>query len=791
MAQKNFLLAPLGKIIAASWVWNAAAVGLEPGVLPPIFITGPSISGIPAVGQTLTGAVGTISGGGVSARQWLRNGAAISGATAATYVLVTADIDATITFRVTAAGSGGTAVADSAGFGPIAAPTPFSAVAADGWQVTVASPTDLTLTPFLVSRAGFDATGAATTYYDVLRLTKRVRQAFPSQASFTATSVAVSDYIYAADTISGATNNSTVVSPKPIATWGMMDRTLVGNSIAWEIIPFHRDARLGRQVACVRVRATDGTNTTAWQAVSTVTVSSSCETPQQPEVFAGTLDITALNNDSLITLQGEVYPWFGVSGSVLASNTETEFRFTNRFFYKNTTLVSAPNIICVSSTGNDSTGVVSTNEATARATPCLTVGGAINRAASLLGTGTRNILSGLEVRVMDGVAMGTVPFAFINQDAAAIKVTRATTATRSSANITMSVTLRPYSAGNDKSPQLTESSITFEDLTITRTADVEFLGEGSRQMHVQFRNVAFNFSSVGAASGMKSNSHLSVFGMTVTNYTSGFNFTSSGDNRILRGLSGSFNNIAIDGSNLIGGSLAATFVLNTPAQRGMIVYNNSLPSVPSGNNGITMAATTAGQSMYGAIVQNVVPNITTGGNASFLIAGDSANGNITHLVMHHNTSAGVGIYGRYNVVYDDTPGTARTHTLVSFKGNLGPQINTKGDVFMSDGARLGNFPFHHGVGCTGDFARGLDAGGGGLSFGQAYAGIGSVINGGTILFVDDRATTAGPVAGTTGGNYDIQSGSPAKNLFSGYLLARDYAGAARSTSGTVDAGAYA
>ena len=677
--------------------------------------------------------------------------------------------------------------------GPLPVTAPFTSVAANGWEATKTSPTDLSLAPFTVRRAGFNASGGATTYDDTLLLTKRVRQAYPNQASFTSDKVAVSDYIYQADTLFGATNNSTVVSPKPIATWGMVDRILVGNSIAWEIIPFHRDARQGRQVACVRVQATDGTNTTAWQAVSTVTLSSSCETPQQPEVFAGTLDITGLNNDSLITLRGEVYPWFGVSGSVLASNTETEFRFTNRFYYKNTTRVAAPNLIYVASTGNDSTGVVSTTAATAKATPCLTVGGAIVRAAAVLGDATRNVLSGLEIRVTDGVSMGTVGFVYVNQDAAAIKITRDPDVSRSAANITMSASLRPYSAGNSAGAQLTESALLFEDLTITRSSDVEFQGEAARNMHVQFRNVAFNWSSVAAVSGMKGSAHLSIFGMTVTNFgSSGLGFTSAGDNRILRGLSGSFNDAIIDGYNIIGCSIAAGRIACSQAQRGFLIAHNNLTSQPSGEASITVSTASSGQSMAGAVVQNIAPNITTSGSPSFLIAADSQNGNLTHLVMHHNTSAGVEGYGRYNVIYDDTAGTARTHSLVSFKGNLGPQFNTKGDVFMSDGARIGNFPFHHGVGCAGNFARNLDAAGGTLSFGQAYPGIGSVINGGTILFVDDRSTTLpGPSAGSTGGNYDLQSGSPAKNLFSQYLLARDFAGAARATGGTIDAGAYA
>lgn len=672
----------------------------------------------------------------------------------------------------------------------LTASVPFSAIAADGWRATVASPSDLSLTPFTVSRAGYDGTATAATISDTLYMTKRVRQVYPSQASFTANDVAVSDYIYAADAIAGATNNSTLVSPKPIATWGMRDRVLVDTAIAWEIIPFHRDAKSGTQVACVRVRATDGTNTTAWQYATTTAISASCETPFQPEVYAGSLSLSGLNDDSLITLQGEVYPHFGTAASVLASATETEFRFTNRYFYRNAARFAAPNIIVVKSTGNDATGVVSTTEATALATPCLTVGGAIARAAALLGSASKNLLSGIEVRVADGVAMGTVGFVYVNQDAAAIKVTKTTGATRSGANITMSATIRPFSAGNPASPQLTESAILFEDVTITRTADVEFMGEAARKMHVQFKNVAFNWSSTGAATGMKSNAHLSIFGMTATNFTGGLAQGSAGDNRIIRGLTGSFNNTVIDGYNIIGCSLSAARVESANAQRGTLIYNNSLPSPPSANSAIYVKSTSSGQSIFGAVVQNLVPTLTTTGDPSIRVSGDSDHGNIVHFVMHHNTCPGDAGYGRWNIFYDDTTGTARTHSLVSCKGNLGPQLNTKGDVFKSDGTKIGNFPFHHGVGCAGNFTEDLDSGGGGLSFGQAYGGLATVIAGGDPLYTTDQATVAvGPTAGTVGGVYTLQAGSPARDILPAPLLGFALNGTARG-SGTQDAGAY-
>ena len=93
-------------------VSNAVTI---PPLLPPApsFIDAPSVSGTPMVGETLTGNPGTVSNGSVSALQWLRDGVAISGATAASYTPVLADAGKTVAFRVTAAGPGGTTVATS------------------------------------------------------------------------------------------------------------------------------------------------------------------------------------------------------------------------------------------------------------------------------------------------------------------------------------------------------------------------------------------------------------------------------------------------------------------------------------------------------------------------------------------------------------------------------------------------------------------------------------------------------------------------------------------------------
>jgi peptidoglycan/xylan/chitin deacetylase (PgdA/CDA1 family) len=94
---------------SAGVVVAAAPVTVTPGT--------PAISGTPRVGSVLTANPGTWSPSGLTfAYQWLRNGTAITGATARTYTPVAADVGTTLTVRVTGTPAGGTGTsATSAG----------------------------------------------------------------------------------------------------------------------------------------------------------------------------------------------------------------------------------------------------------------------------------------------------------------------------------------------------------------------------------------------------------------------------------------------------------------------------------------------------------------------------------------------------------------------------------------------------------------------------------------------------------------------------------------------------
>ena len=81
-----------------------------------INLTRPTISGTAQAGQTLTGTNGTFRGNSTItiARQWLKNGVVIGGATNATYVVQAGDVGTTITFRNVATNVFGSVTSTSA-----------------------------------------------------------------------------------------------------------------------------------------------------------------------------------------------------------------------------------------------------------------------------------------------------------------------------------------------------------------------------------------------------------------------------------------------------------------------------------------------------------------------------------------------------------------------------------------------------------------------------------------------------------------------------------------------------
>lgn len=121
----------------------------------PSVSTAPVITGTATVGQTLTATAGGWLDASSVTRQWLRNGAAISGATGLSYTLVAADLDGQIVLQETAINTTGRAETISNTIGPI--------MSAGAWTVTAGDGTiSITSSPISPAMPSVTATGDGT-----------------------------------------------------------------------------------------------------------------------------------------------------------------------------------------------------------------------------------------------------------------------------------------------------------------------------------------------------------------------------------------------------------------------------------------------------------------------------------------------------------------------------------------------------------------------------------------------------------------------------------------------------
>jgi hypothetical protein len=668
---------------------------------------------------------------------------------------------------------------------------------ADSWSVTYTAPPtmDPVGTPryLALSRAGYSAAGIATSHIETLVLTKRVRQPYPAQASLDASRVALSDYVYATDTILGGASNASVeLSPKPVANWALPDHRVVGNSLRLELVAAHRNARSRSQVACIEFRATDGVATVT-QIVSAPTILGPAGDLNAVVGYACDLNITSLSAGP-ITANARVFPWIGGAASVLDSADQSAVReFRPQVFLKNVTLAANPVYVYVdATTGNDTSGAVSATAATAEAAPCISVAGAVNRAVAVNGS-----LDGVEIRLMAGTHVLTTSaiIATRPQTTGECVVTRDPNATKAGAILQFGTTAARLRFG------ASGGWLRIKGVTLDRTGALAFTGEASSRLRVIIEDFVFANNSQNAT--IFSNSDGGWLGGSFTGLTGNsiLGPVAAGDHILMRGVSGDLNGGALQLWNILGCNLdrPVTITSGTKSASGAILAFNKIRSPTStGCIGLAQTSDVAGC----AILQNVLEWTSTQTGHFLGISNDSQVGNSTHLVMHHNTIAGFWNSGRCNLVYDEGP-TARTNRLHSMVGNIHVSINTKGDVFRGANeagadasSRTGNWAYLYGVGCRGEVSQYIDANSGGLgtSFAQDYPGLDAGIGtSATIrndpLFTDYKATTNGPTAGAGGGNYSLQAGSPAIGRVRAPVLAFDLAGAARSATASA-AGAY-
>lgn len=722
-----------------------------------------------------------------------------------------------------------------------------TSINAEGWSAEATNPGALPAITYTVvsemapdtapitmplTRAGFDASGAAVSYPALRIFTKRKQQAWtsglpvPNYPPATASTLAMDDYVYATDgTPINVTNNSTEISPKPIAAIVTPSRMLVGNTIGAgtaapvEVIAFHRDCQSNRQVACVKIRANDGTTQTPWVTIASTKTSTTIEDANPVEVYElPATDISALATGPF-WLEFDVRPWLGADNanhalsSILRSEdnwaaSTTHRTFTRRYFHKDVARAAAPPLAYVDPAGNDSTGIWSTNAATAQATPFLTATAA--HAAIMHATrgvpATGGLANGCRIRIAGAVNVGSATAVSNPQGGAGVVIERAPGVSRASAVLTMNNSYRPAMTCSVSG---LEPHLTITDLTLQRTSTTAALyGEAATIMGWQLVNMRLIDTTTGAVTPY-TNSNGSLFGVAIDpGGTMNWLTEQNKEVRLLRGVTADLNGNSPMQWVTIGCSLSRVGGGNMRvATEGCITYSNKYLAVRGSAAVIGVSAAAAGDIITGVVaLQNVIEITGTGTNPAIRLSADNANGSIVHLLCALNVVAGFGGNGRENFLYDESTGTnRRQHRLMRFFGNIWLQINTKGSTFVGVGQanpteaplRTGNSPYAHGVGCEDEWSQFCSADGAqaGSSFSQMHPGLrASIGNSLTVrndpLFVNYQAATSGPTAGAGGGDYRLQAGSGARGRVRRRGLAYDLAGAARPTSGYDACGAY-
>uniref|UniRef100_UPI0035C7D929 hypothetical protein n=1 Tax=Qipengyuania sp. TaxID=2004515 RepID=UPI0035C7D929 len=602
----------------------------------------------------------------------------------------------------------------------VAATAPISAIAEDGWRATMIAPQELALRSVAVQRQGFDATGSAAVTTETLLTTKRVRKPYPLHKDLTTDQVALSDYVYATDSIVDVVNNSTVISPKPVANWIMPHRLVVGSTLEAELTAFHRNAGSGREVACVEFIATDKDGATATVKVGLPVVSNRAGDRNAVIAYKANINVDGLA-PGLIRLDAKVYPRIGDGRSIADSALDGNAArgFSTRYFLKNTGAKTLAYVKTAANGGSDSgSAVVSTNAATASASPFASVSAAISALQTAL-SATSGVDMG-EIRVGHD---GGTPFvlgatsAHRTQKVAALTITRDPAVPKANARVSFgAASFGPFlGTGGSLTAPLTTGALVLKDLGVVRTGTGAFVANSTNQMELMFDNC--DFDNGGYDFPWINQAHDYHFGTTFTN-VSNTNGTilnpANFEHRLLRGIrlipsAYGASGFPIEGWCVVGSYIwNATFQRGTRSQSGAIQAFNTLPNPGSSQGTLGIAADNDVNGF--AFVQNVIEYSTAVTGPAVRISADSATGNNSHVIIHNNTHAGALLAGRWNAFYDDGP-TRRTSTLQSVVGNIAVAVFSKCDVFRgtnqsdASGNAQGNWAFIHGVGCRGNFSQ--------------------------------------------------------------------------------------
>lgn len=576
-----------------------------------------------------------------------------------------------------------------------------TAIAADGWRAAYTDPPaafDPAGDPrsVVVLRPGFDGAGQPVTVEDVLTVAGRVRRTWPDQATLTPDEVALSDYVYAGDTVAGVANGSTRAYPDPVAAWLNPEMEASGPGLhRVKLAVAHWHARAGRPVAAVAFTATDQSGNTVSATVSALTGEVCPGSGHTVQFFAFDIDQAGLAQGETVTVDATIHPWAGPAWtisanadpwpsanlSVLKFLCDKDGGYGRAFAY-------------VSPAGDDGTGTASTAAAAAQAQPFATIAAAVDAAVALNAAAHgRNDVSGCVVRLEPGThpgfggdrtkPAGVLPLAIEAADPAQRAATVIADAGNAGNNLYFPVVFRDLTLRTGSAARIVDGNSAGPALMTGLERCVLEMGGTHSGWFLYRRGRVWMTDCTGQ--GLAGN----PFEPSADQY---FKLILGCD--IAFGTPGTARRIflhAIVGSRLRGFLLEAPLAASSLARpEGALVAWSQIESDEAGEV-IHLGLDTPVAGL--ALVCSVFERSATASNPFIRIAdgGDDA-ATVANLLIQHCTVAGA----RLNLCYQEA-NTAATPKEGQIRASALYELNVKGDVFGQNGL-TGNWAFRHHVG---------------------------------------------------------------------------------------------
>ncbi len=580
--------------------------------------------------------------------------------------------------------------------------SPVQSVLANGWQAVHPTPPaafDPISAPVTmnVTRPGFTATGAPTTVTEAVTVMARVRQPYPAQASLTATTVALSDFVYAADGVpAGVTNASALQYPRPIPLWLTPDMERArGSTFTARLAVAHAYARSGRPVAAVTFIVSDGTNTVQ-QTVSTLSNrqwSSGLFAPY----FEAAIPLATLNQSATCTVDVIIYPWVGtsyqasVSGASYPSINFTVLKFLN----DRTGGYGEAYAYVDAAAGNNATAVVSATPATAAALPYLTVSAAAAAIKTFNNTTyARNNTSGGTIRLVAGTEHVHAPFQASNTGPIALVIEAANPALKSTT---------VYKDNGTGAANSTPFMLKLKDITLKKVGATAIMLDNSATVATLDRmlvleNVAIdlNATSPYGAWIYKTGRFWMIDVSATANLGVSFDDFGGVAREITAiGCSGLFAGTQIYNAvacKLTGALRRVPSATNTELGAGQMISHCHITQTVNGSRALSSSTgiiDARGFALIGSVLEQTTGE--TAPNLSF--HADSDVQAAENVLCIGNTIVG----SRTNWLYQDT-GTVTVAKRSFIRFTVNRERNTKTDVFGANGNLVGNWPASYNVG---------------------------------------------------------------------------------------------